>query len=79
MHTYLTNTQGYGAPRIVNDASGTLFSSDYPQDIREWLARRGERVVLLDCDGQGSMRPIPVGWIGDGEPLEGSQRCLELI
>jgi hypothetical protein len=39
----------------------------------------GDTVTLLDVDGLGSSVAIPIEWIGDGEPLVGSPRVLELL
>jgi hypothetical protein len=51
-----------------------------PEEMRRILSDDyGMTTILFDLDGNGTMRQIPVEWIGDGERIEGSERALALI
>lgn len=62
----------------VSDTEHVLWTGD-AESARGWLQERGESVALCDVDGNGTMRPIPVEWLGDGERIEGSARALSLV
>jgi hypothetical protein len=65
-----------GGPKLT----GALeLTSDYPDNIRDYLDERGVTRVTLDADGNGSLVAIPVSWIADGKPLEMSGRVLKLL
>ena len=66
---------------FVNDsgeatADGIIDAVEYPEDMRELLRYLGVDRVEMDVDDNGTMRQIPVEWIGDGDPLVGSRRAL---
>jgi len=81
MLTVLTNSQSPDEYWTVIDTETgfTPLRTNDPQAVRDVLTHEGHARVLLDVDGNGTMRPIPANWIGDGEPLEGSRRCLDLV
>lgn len=54
------------------------FKADTVEEVAAWLTEHNETHVLMDVDGNGTHRMVPVEWLGDGEPLTGSQRLLEL-
>ena len=72
------NPLGYN--QVVDESDGTLpYASVDPVEIRMLLEDDGITEILFDADGNGSMVLIPVVWIGDGAPLEGSARVFSLI
>jgi hypothetical protein len=77
----LTNEQtNSGKWTIYADDQGTVVGLyDSPDDVRGHLCGLGLESVAMDVDGNGSIRQVPVAWIGDGEPLVGSQRALQLV
>jgi len=77
----LTNEQSpNGRWTIYADDQGTIVGLyDSPGDVREHLAGLDLDSVAMDVDGNGSIRQVPIGWIGDGELLIGSLRALSLI
>jgi hypothetical protein len=76
----LTNEQtDSGCWEILADDIGTLVGSyDYPDDVRSHLYGLEIDTVLMDVDGHGTLRHVPLEWIGDGEKLVGSCRALSL-
>ena len=48
-------------------------------DTRRHLCELNLESVSMDVDGNGSIRQVPVEWIGDGEKLIGSDRALALV
>ena len=77
----LTNEQSpTGRWTIYADDQGTIVGIyDDPADVREHLAGLELDAVAMDVDGNGSIAPVPIEWIGDGELLIGSLRALSLI
>jgi len=83
MNKYLTLTNSQspsGRWTIYADDQGTIVGLyDYPDDVRGHLAGLELDTVAMDVDGNGSIRQVPIEWIGDGEPLIGSDRALSLV
>jgi len=80
-YTVQTNDQHTGGQWLIYaDDQGTIAGCyDNPDDVRGHICELGLKSVAMDVDGNGSMRQVPVEWIGDGEPLVGSERALQLI
>ena len=84
-YTVFTNVQAdSGKWEIYADDQGTLIGMhDDPDRVRAHLHDLGVDVendtVSIDGDGNGSMVAVPISWIGDGEPLVGSSRVMDLI
>jgi len=76
-----TNEQAdSGKWTIYADDQGTIVGLyESPDDVRSHLCDMGLDSVDMDVDGHGTIRPVPVEWIGDGGPLIGSQRAMELV
>ena len=77
----LTNAQSdSGQWTIYSDDQGTIVGKyDSPDDAREHLCSLGLESVAMDVDDDGTIRQVPVEWIGDGERLVGSARAMGLI
>ena len=84
----MSNDQ-YSVSTNVQDPSGkwTIYSDDQgticgryesPDNVRDHLTEIGLTTIRMDVDSNGSYRDVPVAWIGDGEPLVGSDRALKL-
>lgn len=75
-----TNNQDpSGRWTIYADDQGTKVGQyDSPDDVRAHLCDLGLTEIDMDVDGHGTIRPVPVEWIGDGEPLVGSPRVMAL-
>lgn len=80
----ITNDQSSsGRWEIFADDQGTKVGSyESPDDVRLHFHDLGLDVetdtVLMDVDGNGTMRQVPICWIGDGENLVGSDRAIAL-
>lgn len=76
-----TNEQtNSGKWTIYADDQGTVVGLyDSPDDVRGHLCELGMESVAMDVDGNGTIRQVPVEWIGDGEALVGSARALQLV
>jgi hypothetical protein len=77
--TVTSNSQSPDGRWHVTRNGRHYYATEYPDNIKKYLKSLHIAQVLFDVDGQGTMRNIPVGWIGDGKPIEGSDRALKLV